>query len=124
MNILVVEDSKPVSLVISRVIEELGHQYVLAADGETALRLFEQRDIDLLIIDVELPGPDGFAIAREVRRNHAKLPIMVISGNSSEDYRQQSEQAGADLFVSKPLRPSQLRAHLSHLCGNSSTSMG
>ena len=59
MNVLVVEDNKAVSLIICRIIEELGHEYVLAADGEAALRLYRQRNVDLLILDVELPILDG-----------------------------------------------------------------
>ena len=84
MNVLVVEDNKAVSLIICRIIEELGHQYVLAADGEAALRLYHQRDIDLLILDVELPILDGFTVARDVRNGNAHIPILFISGNSSD----------------------------------------
>lgn len=114
MNVLVVEDNKAVSLIICRIIEELGHDYVLAADGEAALRLYQQRDIDLLILDVELPSLDGFTVAREIRNreNQGHLPILFISGNHSEAYRQQCADAGGDLLLPKPLRPSELRRWL------------
>lgn len=113
MNVLVVEDNKPVSMLICRVVEELGCGYVLAADGESALRLFQQRDIDLVIVDVELPGLDGFQVAREVREEaSASLPIIFISGNTGEAYRQQARDAGGDVFLPKPLRPGDLRKTL------------
>ena len=112
MRILVVEDNKAVSLIICRIIEELEHEYVLAADGEAALRLFRQREVDLLILDVELPVLDGFSVAREVRNENGNIPILFISGNSSEAYQQQSLDAGGDTLMAKPIRPSELRRRL------------
>ena len=112
MNVLIVEDSKPVSLLISRVAEEAGHACFIAANGEIALRLYGQREIDLIIVDVELPGIDGFDVAREVRNQSAQLPIIVISGNQGEAWRQQALDAGANEFVPKPLRPSALQSML------------
>jgi len=112
MNVLVVEDNKAVSLIICRIIEELGHQYVLAADGEAALRLYHQRDIDLLILDVELPILDGFTVARDVRNGNPHIPILFISSNSSEACFQQCLDAGGDTLMPKPLRPSELRTWL------------
>ncbi|MDX1804999.1 MAG: response regulator [Alcanivorax sp.] len=115
MNVLVVEDNKAVSLIACRVIEELGHQYLLAADGETALRLYQQRDIDLVVLDVELPQLDGFSVARDIRNQHANLPILFISGNNSDAYHQQCQDAGGSAFLPKPLRPSELRRWLQTL---------
>jgi len=112
MNVLIVEDNKPVSLLISRVAEEAGHTCFIAANGEVALRLYGQRDIDLMIVDVELPGIDGFDVAREVRNQSAHLPIIVISGNQGEVWRQQAIDAGANEFVPKPIRPSSLQTVL------------
>lgn len=112
MNILIVEDNKPVSLLVSRVVEEAGFGYVIAADGETALRLFQQRDIRMAIIDVELPGLDGFQVARDIRNQAPELPIVIISANSGEVWRHQAVDAGADEFLAKPLRPSELTALL------------
>ncbi|BAP14468.1 MAG: chemotaxis protein CheY [Alcanivorax borkumensis] len=112
MNVLVVESNKAVSLIICRIIEELGHRYVLAADGEAALRLYHQRDIGLLILDVELPILDGFTVAQDVRNGNAAIPILFISKNNSEACLQQCVDAGGDTLMPKPLRPSVLRAWL------------
>lgn len=112
MNLLIVEDNKPVSLLISRIAEEAGHTCFIAANGEVALRLYDQRDIDLMIVDVELPGIDGFDVAREVRNQSAHLPIIVISGNQGEVWRQRAIDAGANEFLPKPLRPSSLQTVL------------
>ena len=112
MNVLIVEDNKPVSLLVSRVVEEAGFGYVIAADGETALKLFRQRDIRMAIIDIELPGLDGYQVARDIRNQSPDLPIVIISANSGAAWRQQAVDAGADEFLAKPLRPSELTAVL------------
>ncbi|MDF1629369.1 MAG: response regulator [Alcanivoracaceae bacterium] len=116
MNVLIVEDNKPVSLLLSRIVEEAGLGYVIAADGEAALRLFGQRDIRMAIIDVELPGLDGYQVARDIRNQSPSLPLLIISGNSGESWRQQAFDAGADQFLAKPVRPSELSALLHRYC--------
>ena len=116
MNILVVEDNKPVSMLICRVVEELGCSYILAADGEAALKLFEQRNVKAMVVDVELPGLDGFQVAQGVREQAGPgFPILFISGNTGEAYRQQARDAGADEFLPKPLRPGHLKDTLRRL---------
>ena len=113
MNVLVVEDNKPVSLLLARVIEEAGYGAVIAADGETALRLFRQRDISMAILDVQLPDLDGFRAAQQIRNEAGQdMPVIIISGNSGEAWRQQALDVGANEFISKPIRPSQLTALL------------
>ena len=108
MNVLIVEDNKPVSLMLSRMVEEAGYGYVMAPDGEQALRLFQQRDVGLAIIDVELPRLDGFQVAREIRNANPDLPVVIISGNGGESWQQQARDAGANHFIAKPVRPSVL----------------
>ncbi|MCB1836095.1 MAG: response regulator [Alcanivoracaceae bacterium] len=121
MNVLIVEDNKPVSLVLSRVTEEAGHSWFIAADGEVALRMYQQRDIDMMIVDVELPGIDGFQVAREVRNQSAKLPIIIISGNQGDVWQQQALDAGANEFLSKPVRPSALQQLLERYLGTAAS---
>lgn len=107
MNVLIAEDNKPISLLLARVTEEAGFGAIIAADGETALRLFQQRQVDMVILDVQLPGLDGFRVAQQIRNLAGPdLPIILISGNSGEAWQQQAEDVGANLFLSKPIRPS------------------
>lgn len=108
MNILIVEDSKPVTLVVSRVVREAGHDCLFAADGEIALRLFRQRQVDMVIVDVELPGIDGFEVVREVRRLAPATPVVMVTGHDRDESRRRALEAGANEFVSKPVPPSRL----------------
>ena len=121
MNVLIVEDNKPVSLMLSRIAQEAGYGCFIAADGEVALRLFKQRDVDMAIVDVELPRLDGYQVAREIRNQHPHLPILVISGTSGESWRQQAIDAGATEFMPKPVRPSTLNEALVRLLGQPSS---
>jgi len=116
MNVLIVEDNKPVSLLLSRIVEDMGLGYVIAADGEAALRLFSQRNISMAIIDVELPGLDGYQVARDIRNQSPTLPVLIISGNNGDSWRQQAFDAGADEFLAKPIRPSELTVLLQRYC--------
>lgn len=109
MNVLIAEDNKPVSLLLARIVEEAGFGAIIAADGEAALRLFSQRQVNMVVLDVQLPGLDGFRVAQDIRNQAGPaLPIILISGNSGEAWQQQAEDVGANLFLSKPIRPSQL----------------
>ncbi|MGB1221145.1 MAG: response regulator, partial [Alcanivoracaceae bacterium] len=121
MNVLIVEDNKPVSLLLCRIAEEAGFGYFIAADGEAALRLFDQRDVDLAIVDVELPRLDGYQVAREMRNQRPSLPILVISGNTGESWRQQAMDAGATDYLIKPIRLDGLNAALSRILDSATT---
>lgn len=116
MNVLIVEDNKPVSLLLSRMVEEAGLGYVIAANGEVALRLFQQRDIHLAIIDVELPALDGYQVTEAIRALAPDLPIVVISGGPQQERQQQALAAGANEFLGKPLRPSVVQQLLDRYC--------
>lgn len=109
MNVLIVEDNKPVGLVLARVVRELGLGAIMAPDGEGALRMFRQREVHLAIVDVQLPGRDGFSVTRAIRDDvGSSLPIILISANIDKGTQQQAGQAGADEFLAKPVRPGRL----------------
>ena len=70
----------------------------------------------MAIIDVELPGLDGYQVARDIRNQSPSLPVLIISANSGDSWRQQAFDAGADEFLAKPVRPSELIALLQRYC--------
>ena len=112
MNVLIVEDNKPVGLMLGRVVSELGLGVLMARDGEGALRMFRQREVDLILMDIQLPGLDGLEVTREIRSEDSTLPVILISGDSGEQWRQRARSAGATEFLGKPLRPSELSGAL------------
>jgi DNA-binding NarL/FixJ family response regulator len=72
-----------------------------ARSMEEALRLADQAKVDFALINIELPGPNGIEAARELRRRHRELPLVLMSIHDSEVLRLAAIQAGADAFVPK-----------------------
>ncbi|PCJ47759.1 MAG: diguanylate cyclase response regulator [Moraxellaceae bacterium] len=114
MKVLVVEDNKTVSMIASRIINSMGHEAILATDGEQALALFKGDRYDLVLMDVELPGLDGFETTRRIRQlaPDSWFPIIFISGNTEDTYLATGIEAGGDDYLSKPVKPVVLKAKI------------
>ena len=98
---------------LARVVRELGLGAFMAGDGDSALRMYQQREVNLILMDVQLPTLDGFSVTREIRNMAGfSVPVILISGNSGEAWQQQARDAGANEFLEKPIRPSELSAVL------------
>lgn len=109
-TVLVVEDDQTNQWVIREILEHEGYAVINAADGQTALREFSARPFDLMLLDLKLPGMDGYEVVRQIREREAKagvgqekrLPIIALTGMASEDEKQRCLQAGMDDFLAKP----------------------
>jgi len=114
MKVLVVEDSKPISLVICRIITGMGHEVVHAPCGETALSYFCNDKFDLILMDVEMPGIDGYETTRRIRaiKTTSWFPIIFLSGNTDDTYLARGIEAGGDDYLSKPVKPKVLQAKI------------
>lgn len=106
LRILVVDDEFGVREVLQRYLERDGYEVLTASTGPDALRLIDQeRDgIDLVILDVMLPGLDGLEVLRRVRGDSA-IPIIMLSARSEEFDRVAGLEQGADDYVPKPFSP-------------------
>lgn len=114
MNILIVEDSATLRAAIKKLVVELGHQAVLANSGEEALQCVGVVDFDLVIMDVEMPGLNGFETATLMREALSPrwLPIIYATSHSGDDIILAGIEAGGDDFLLKPIRPTLLKAKL------------
>ena len=81
-NILVIDDDPAVRMTIRLVLEREGHTVKLATDGLAGMKAIKAGGIDLLIVDIFMPGMDGIETIREVRQHQPDLPAIVISGTS------------------------------------------
>jgi DNA-binding response OmpR family regulator len=101
MKILLV-DAQPDTLeLVSRAFVRSGYDVVTALDGETALELASSARPDLLVLDVELPGIDGFEVCRRIRLD-SQVPIIILTARDEEDDIMRGFRLGVDDYVSKP----------------------
>ena len=116
-TILIADDEARIRRLVSDFLKRDGHTIIEAADGKTALELIENRrpTLDLAILDVMMPGMDGFEVLREVREqetgdNH--LPVMLLTARAEDADQVRGLEGGADDYVTKPFSPIVLAARV------------
>ncbi len=117
-SVLLVDDRDDNLLALEAVLEPLGMELVRAGSGEEALRLLLRQAFDLIILDVQMPGIDGFETARHIRGRErtASIPIIFLTAISRElEHQLEGYDAGAVDYVSKPFDPGVLRAKVNAL---------
>jgi DNA-binding response OmpR family regulator len=106
-RVLVVDDDHAVRDVVRRYLERSGYEVGLAGDGETALRLFAEREPDLVVLDLMLPGIGGLEVCRRVRER-GQVPVVMLTALGEESDRVLGLELGADDYVVKPFSPREL----------------
>lgn len=103
-QVLIVEDEVLMREVIRDYFESDGYDVFETGDGLEALEMVEERDFDLILLDVMLPGIDGFSVCRRIRRDKA-TPIIMITARSEESDKLTGYEYGADDYITKPFSP-------------------
>jgi two-component system, OmpR family, KDP operon response regulator KdpE len=111
LRILVIDDEPAMTGAIAALVGSVGHRVSAAYDGSEALRRFDADAPDLVILDLAMPGMDGIAVCRELRRRGA-TPIIVLSGEGEEAAKVEALDAGADDYVTKPFGKEELLARI------------
>ncbi len=112
MRILVVEDEHQLAAVLTQGLTEQGYAVDLAHDGETGLGLAEVEPYDLLILDVMLPGLDGYALCRRLRAQGRHMPVLMLTARDAVDDRVAGLDSGADDYLTKPFAFRELLARI------------
>jgi two-component system OmpR family response regulator len=112
MRILVVEDEPKLARLLSRGLGEEGHPTDLASTGEEALWMAADDRYDAIILDVMLPGADGFTICRELRTRGIWTPVLMLTARDAIEDKIQGLDTGADDYLVKPFSFSELVARL------------
>lgn len=102
MKVLLVEDEKPIAMVVKRGLEESRFNVKVAEDGEAGLRLALEESWSLIILDLMLPGRDGWSICRELRMRRDTTPILMLTARDAVDDRVKGLEMGADDYLPKP----------------------
>ena len=108
-TILIAEDEQPIRELIARNLALVGHRCLQAADGPAALELCQSEQFDLALLDVMLPGMDGFALKRQLP---AQLPVIFVTARSSLSNRLEGLGLGADDYIIKPFEMLELLARV------------
>ncbi len=116
-RILVCEDEAAIRSFVVINLRRAGYETVEAGSGEEALRQYDafKGEIDLALLDVMLPGMDGFAVCKQLREKNARMGIIMLTARTQESEKVQGLRLGADDYVTKPFSPSELVARVESL---------
>ena len=110
-HIVVVEDDAGVRTLLSRILRECGYEVTGAADGEELQAALGERQVDLVLLDIMLPGASGFDLCRMIR-SRSRVPIIMISARGQESDRVAGLDLGADDYIAKPFGRSEVLARV------------
>ena len=114
-RILLVEDAPDVQLIVADLLRGHGHEVVVSGDGSEGLRVAAEQQFDLMILDVMLPGINGFDLCRAVRERGFDGGILMLTARAQVDDRVEGLRTGADDYLIKPFDSKELLARVSAL---------
>ena len=114
MKILVVEDDKVIREGICEYLSEFGYEMYEADDGRKALDIFKDKDINLIILDIQIPLLNGLEVLKEVRKE-SKIPILMLTAFSDEEYKISAFSSLADGYIEKPFSLPVLKVRIDSL---------
>ena len=116
-TILLIEDDELIAGLVRLLVERLGHELIWAPDGEVGKQMLQSGSTDIVVLDILLPYLDGFELLKSLRADAktATLPVLVLTGKTSEADIARVVAAGADDFLAKPFQPNELSQRLTRL---------
>lgn len=116
-RVLVVEDSEVIQRLIEVCLRPAGFEMEMRGDGHAAITAARELNPDLMILDVGLPGLDGWEVLGRLRADEqtADLTVLILTAHAQDETKARANAGGADAFLSKPFRPHDLRALVQQL---------
>ena len=114
-NVLYIEDELDVLRNISTLLRNFFKKIYVAADGESALATFKEKEIDILLVDIELPRMNGIELIKTIRKTHKDIPVVIISAYTKTDYLLESVELNLDKYIVKPLTSQKIHDLLERL---------
>ncbi len=115
-NVLYVEDNHDNMMLVKRALEARGYRLLEAANGLKGLEVAEKENVDLILLDINLPDIDGYEVARRLRSSSkialAHIPIIAITANALKGDAEKALEAGCDVYMSKPINIRELWARV------------
>jgi len=120
VTVLVADDNEVAQRLCRRVLEKAGHRVLTASDGVEAVSLALANPLDMILMDVAMPGMDGLEAMRQIKAQKPGMAIVIASAHSMASDRERFLAAGADDVLSKPFRLTDLTAVVDRLTANRS----
>ncbi len=114
-NVLIIEDDPDIARLIRVNLQDLDCDATIAGNGLEGVDVFKKRKIDLVVLDLMLPGMDGLSVCREIRKGAAYVPILMLTAKSTELDRVVGLEMGADDYLTKPFSIPELMARIKAL---------
>ena len=115
-NILYIEDNPDNMMLVRRALEARGYKLLHAANGIQGVDIAETEDVDLILLDINLPDIDGYEVARRLRSNGKReltsVPIIAVTANALKGDAEKALNAGCDVYMSKPINIRELWARV------------
>ncbi|HLO33824.1 MAG TPA: response regulator [Anaerolineales bacterium] len=115
-NVLYIEDNPDNMMLVKRALEARGYRLLQAVNGLSGVDLAEHEDVDLILLDINLPDIDGYEVARRLRRSSKSAllhtPIIAITANALKGDAEKALNAGCDVYMSKPINIRELWARV------------
>ncbi|MCC6300203.1 MAG: response regulator [Anaerolineales bacterium] len=115
-TILYIEDNPDNTMLVRRALEARGYRLLHAETGIAGVNVAETEDVDLILLDINLPDIDGYEVARRLRSNNKReltsIPIIAITANALKGDAERALDAGCDVYMSKPINIRELWARV------------
>lgn len=115
-NILYIEDNPDNMMLVKRALEARGYKLLQAMNGVNGVSVAESEDVDLILLDINLPDIDGYEVARRIRSSSkhtlAYVPIIAVTANALKGDAEKAISAGCDVYMSKPINIRELWARV------------
>lgn len=107
MEILIIDDDPDMVTIISLLLTTNGHRPIGASGGKEGLKIARERLPDLILLDVMMPGIDGFEVLRELRLDSStkEIPVVFVTGMCSAENEERAKKLGAQCYITKPYQP-------------------
>lgn len=111
VSVLVVDDDVRILRLTRRILEMDGYRVLAASDGESALDMFDDESPDLVLLDIMMPGMDGYTVCQRIRE-FSQIPVIMVTAKGGDEEKVQGLDAGADDYVTKPFSTEELAARV------------
>jgi DNA-binding response OmpR family regulator len=118
-RILIVDDDEALATLMDKALRAEGYEVRRARDGPAGLKLLEEQPADLVLLDVRLPGMSGLEVLRQIREQHPRTLVLVITGYSSLPVALEAVEGGAVGYLTKPFKMADLRDRVNKTLGRS-----